>query len=129
MSKTISWLMVGLALFLALISLVNLIEKIIFRNCNGFSEIILESKEIDVKLGEGKLVKGFLTNKGVEDEFKIQSDFEWIVTKPEKLRLKENETGEIFVYVSPIKKGEFLTNIKASSYCKTANENLLIRVS
>ncbi|MCX8179134.1 MAG: hypothetical protein N3E38_00110 [Candidatus Aenigmarchaeota archaeon] len=131
MVKSISWILLFLSALLAFISVVILIEKLFFTNCtNSYSELILEYDEIYTEVGRGKLVKGYLSNKGIEDEFRLSVDgIKWGVIKPEKMRLNENETEEIFVYISPIKSGKFDAKIKAESYCQKHQESIVIHVT
>jgi len=120
MPKEISWLLIYLALLFLFISLILILEKVLFKNCDGyFVEIKLESSNASLEAGKGKLIKGIIMNKGYEDEIKLYAKGpSWIVVKPEKIRLELNKTEEIFVYASPIYKGEFVSKILAESYCQ-----------
>ncbi|MEM5777650.1 MAG: hypothetical protein QXJ06_04365 [Candidatus Aenigmatarchaeota archaeon] len=129
MPKTVSWLAIYVALLLTFVSLVLLVERIFFRDCSGYFAIIsLEKNEVSTEIGQGKLVKGFIINKGFEDELKISvKGPDWVIAKPNRIRLYENQTEEVFVYVSPNVKGNFTAKIKAESFCQKHEENLFIQ--
>ncbi|MEM5801546.1 MAG: hypothetical protein QW474_01875 [Candidatus Aenigmatarchaeota archaeon] len=129
MSKTISWLAIYVALLLTFVSLVLIIEKIIFRNCDGYFAVIsLENNKVSTEIGQGKLIKGFIINKGFEDELKINvKGPEWVIVKPNRIRLYANQTEELFVYISPNLKGNFTAKIQAESFCQKHEETLFIQ--
>lgn len=123
------------ALFIALIAFTFTLRELIFKEsfCSNFSsQMKIEKDEINVEVGKGKLVKSELINYGFEDEYKISvKGVEWVVVKPNKLRLENNQTGEIFTYVSPPSEvsGDFLLSIIAESFCQKKEENLLVHVT
>jgi hypothetical protein len=100
--------------------------------CDKYSVSIKpETTEVDLEVGRGKLVKFGLKNNGPEDEFKISSDGpEWAVTRPEKIRLENNKTDDIFVYLSPDigMTGDFAVDILVDSFCVHEKETLLTHV-
>ena len=89
--------------------------------CTHFSvELEPEVDEVRLEVGKGKLVKVNITNMGFEDEFKIRvKGPEWVVVKPEKIRLESGESDDIFVYLSPSLgvEGKYDVVISANSYC------------
>ncbi len=128
MAKKISWIFITLALLLAFVSLILSIQKIIFRGCEGYLvELKLEKNEITTNIGEGKLIKGFLANKGHEDELSAYiKGPSWVIVRPEKIRVSGNDTKEIFVYISPNSKGDFVAKIVLESFCQKYEDNILI---
>jgi len=129
MAKTVSWLLLALALVLVLISLSLALTKIIGVDCDSYhSNLVLERSEITVRVGEGRLVKGYIENKGFEDELKLSVKGEGVVIRPEKVRIEKDEKEEVFVYISPYKKGNYTAEIRASSYCQNLESVLRINV-
>jgi len=109
--------------------------KLILREpeyCEHFSVVLgPEMDFVDLEVGKGKLIKVSITNKGFEDEFKI--GFEgprWIATRPLRVRLKQRESDEIFVYMSPDigSEGNYTLTVFAQSYCGTEKDEILIEV-
>lgn len=100
--------------------------------CDNFSSAIeMEIDELNVSVGKGKLVKGQLINYGIEDEYKISTKGpDWVVVKPDKLRLEKNQTGEIFTYISPPLgiSDDFLISIITRSFCQEKEENILLHI-
>ncbi len=65
-------------------------------------DLQVESSEITIVAGTGKLLKVKVVNKGLAtDNYQIESDVSWVSIKPENLTLAGNESGDIFVYYSP----------------------------
>ncbi len=134
-TKTIfAYIFTTSALIIALIALVVALKEIIFIElfCKNFSsQFIVETDEINAEIGKGKLVKSELKNHGFEDEYEISvRGPNWVIIRPDKIRLDANQTGDIFTYVSPPKgaSGDFLISIVAKSYCQNKEENILVHV-
>lgn len=135
-TKTLlAYMLTASALLIALISLVFALREMIFKEsfCSKFSsQMKIETDELNAEVGKGKLVKSELINYGFEDEYKIYTKgVEWVVVKPNKLRLETNQTGEIFIYISPPSEasGDFLISIIAKSFCQEKEENILVHVN
>jgi len=98
---------------------------------NFFVALKSEAEELDLEVGEGKLVKIELKNLGFEDEFKIKVDSpDWVVARPTKLRLKTGEAGDVFVYISPEfgAEGNYLVKISANSFCVHEEQGISVVV-
>lgn len=100
--------------------------------CKNYSaEFDIELDDTDLKVGEGKLVKGLLKNTGNVDDFQIIKEGpDWVVMRPEKTRLDVNQTEEIFVYISPDleSKGKYNIKIITKSSCLYLENKLLVNV-
>jgi len=121
--------MLALALSLALISLSLAFNKLLSIDCkNHSSSLVLEKDEISTRIGEGRLVKGYIENKGFEDELKLSVKGESVVIRPEKVRLESGEREDVFIYISPYRKGNYTAKIVASSYCQNVESILRINV-
>jgi len=121
--------MIVLSLILSFIALSIALSKLIGVDCiNYSSSITLERNELAARVGDGKLVKGYIENKGNEDELKLSVKGEGVVIRPEKVRLGSNEREDLFVYVSPYNRGNYTAKIVASSYCQRIESILRINV-
>ncbi len=89
--------------------------------CSNFSaDLKIENDEISLKAGEGKLIKGNITNTGFENEFVFSlKGPKWVVVRPQTLELSTDEVKELFVYVSPGfgVKGNFDIKLLADAPC------------
>jgi len=128
MAREISWLMIALALILSFVALSLALSKLISGCGNYSSSLVLERNEVSTRVGDGKLVKGYIENKGNEDELKLSVKGEGVVIRPEKVRLGSNEREDLFVYVSPYNRGNYTAKIVASSYCQRIESILRINV-
>ncbi len=100
--------------------------------CTHFSvDLKPEESEVILEVGKGKLVKVNIKNMGFEDEFKIKTEGpDWVVVKPEKIRLESGESNDIFIYLSPGfgTEGKYDVVISASSYCGFEEETIEVKV-
>ncbi|MBU5689979.1 MAG: hypothetical protein QXM68_02175 [Candidatus Aenigmatarchaeota archaeon] len=99
--------------------------------CYGV-DLIANETQINILLGEGKLVKAKLVNTGTRDDtFKIVSDVKWVSLRPEQVLIKGMKTEDIFIYYSPEYNqiGEFQTSIKAYSNNSFDEEKINVKVS
>lgn len=96
--------------------------------CDRYAVVLEpEKSEVMLETGKGKLVKVNITNVGFEDEYSISIEGPtWAVSRPEKIRLEEGESGDIYVYMSPGYgvKGLFDVNVIARSFCFTGKETI-----
>lgn len=111
----------------------NLFRLMIPEYCEHFSLVLdPEESDVDLKIGEGKLVKMDVRNEGFEDEFKVTVEGPgWIIARPAKLRLNQGETGEVFIYMSPSigSSGSYDAILSVQSYCGSVEEQIKLKVS
>ncbi|MBU5689981.1 MAG: hypothetical protein QXM68_02185 [Candidatus Aenigmatarchaeota archaeon] len=119
--KQIVWILIILSFIIAFLSLVLAIYNFVGKKivCNSYASIIVLDDSATAQVGFGTLVKGKITNVGGDDEYKTETGESWAIIKPERFRLKTNETAEIYVYISPIQKGEFDLPVKIYSFCQS----------
>ncbi|MEM5777112.1 MAG: hypothetical protein QXJ06_01545 [Candidatus Aenigmatarchaeota archaeon] len=106
-------------------SLRFLVEK-----CYGV-DLQPETNNIQIQLGNGKLLKAKIVNTGTkEDSYKISSNINWVSIRPQNITLKGLGSDEIFIYYSPEygMKGKFDTQIKAESLHSIDIENITINI-
>lgn len=100
--------------------------------CSNFSgELKLEREDVALTVGEGKLIKGNITNTGLENEYKISTEGpQWVVVRPTTTRLGTNESEDLFVYVSPEfgAKGEFRIKLVVDALCIHLEKTILAKV-
>ena len=100
-------------------------------DCGYFSvQVEPEFNNLEIEQGRGHLVKVKITNVGVEDEYRLSiKDPNWSLVKPRKMRLAQDGTGEMFVYISPTfdAQGEYDVTLNVKSPC--INEDFKIRVN
>ncbi|MBS3052243.1 MAG: hypothetical protein J4428_02645 [Candidatus Aenigmarchaeota archaeon] len=98
---------------------------------NHSAEINIESSNVDLEVGKGRLLKAILKNNGEVDDFQIIKDGpDWVVIKPEKTRLNINQTEEIFVYMSPDlgSEGKYKIKIMTKSSCVYLENEIIANV-
>ncbi len=104
--------------------------KFVVTKCYGV-DLTVEENELQVESGEGKLVKGKVTNTGLmADTFKIISDVIWSSIRPGEVNLNSNESKDVYAYYSPEygAKGTYYTNLTAKSDSSQDTEQLTIEV-
>lgn len=71
--------------------------------CDNFSaDFNIDTDKVSLKPGKGELIKGNVTNTGFENEFSISHrGADWVVVRPKIFQLDKNESGDVFVYMSP----------------------------
>jgi len=131
---TLAYILTTLALLISILSLILLLRDNLIKESfckNFFLSLKIEENEINAEINKGKLVKAKAINYGFDDEYKIYSDGpQWVVVKPEKIKLESNQTGEIFVYLSPPpkSKGDYLFRLFLESFCQKKEDTILIHV-
>lgn len=130
-----AFLLTSLSLVLAVL-VVAIQSKVIIISesfCKKYSVMLEpETDEVDLEVGKGKLVKTRITNTGMEDEYKISAKApNWIMVKPETLRLNTNETDYLFVYLSPDYgvSGDFTARIYVDSFCVHEDVKIISHVA
>ncbi len=127
---------------IALVMIVGLFGWLIITNlpritrspeyCKNFSvDLKPESYSTTLEIGQGKLIKVNITNNGFEDQFSIGvKGPEWVATRPLKLRLNQNESEDIFVYISPTvgSEGNYTVTVFAKSYCGVEEAEIKVKV-
>jgi len=100
--------------------------------CEHFMvELTPETYFINLEAGKGKLVKVNIKNLGFEDEFKILTDGpKWVTVRPNKIRLNQYESEDIFVYISPAigSEGNYTVSVIAKSYCGISETKIIAKV-
>ena len=100
--------------------------------CQRFSvDLKPESYSTTLEIGKGKLIKVNITNNGFENEFKIGlKGAEWVVARPIKIRLSQNQSEDIFVYMSPAvgSEGNYTITVFAKSYCGMKEAEIKVKV-
>ena len=135
LNSLVAFLLTTVALFLAtaFISLqfVNISNVKSF--CKDFSaELELETSNVILEQGKGKLVRGNLTNTGFENEFSLSSEGpSWVVVRPQILSLNKGEKESVFVYMSPDfgVKGVYTVKIIADDTCVHLEKSVKARVA
>ena len=96
-----------------------------------FVEMSPEFTSTQLEVGEGKLIKINITNYGFEDQFKVRVDGpDWIVARPLKIRLGQDKSDDIFVYMSPTvgSEGNYTVTVFVESYCGIKETQLKVKV-
>ncbi len=100
--------------------------------CKNFSvDLKPKSYSTLLEVGQGRLIKVNITNNGFEDEFNIGvKGPEWIATRPFKVRLNQNQSEDIFVYISPTvgSEGNYTITVFAKSYCGVKETEIKVKV-
>jgi len=82
------------------------------------ADLVIEKDSYETMPCQGKLVKGFVENKGTKsDTYNIISDKEWVIIKPKTVELDPEETQDVSIYCSPAydMDGEYNIKVTASS--------------
>ncbi len=94
-------------------------------------DVQVESNEITIVSGKGKLLTAKVLNKGsLPDNYELTIDVPWVSIRPQNLTLEGNESGILFAYYSPEfgAKGKFDTRLAAKSERSQDEEMVSVNV-
>ncbi len=129
------------AFLLTMISLIFVFSFILFQFfdvldskmfCKNFSaNLQLQSTDVTLETGKGRLIKGKLTNTGFDNEFFVSLEGpSWVVVRPRVLEINTNETSDLFVYLSPEfdARGGFDTRLSIDAVCTHLEKTIKVDI-